>query len=64
MQTCTHCPYPARCSAQERCIAYKIGGTGTELPPPVPHAVITSSGISMTGKVKTVLKKKAKKNVQ
>lgn len=62
MQICKNCPYPARCEAQQRCIAHKIGGVGTELPAPIPHPVKTTSGVSMTGKIKTGKKKAAKKN--
>lgn len=60
MTPCDKCPYPARCQAQDRCIAYKIGGEGGILPEPVSHPVATTSGVSMTGKIKTG-KKKAKK---
>lgn len=60
MKTCEHCPYPHRCMPQERCIAYKIGGEGGTLPEPVSHPVATTSGVGMTGKIKTG-KKKAKK---
>ena len=62
MQTCTHCPYPDRCSSQDRCIVFKIGGEGYELPAPVPHPVMTSSGIGTTAK--TAIKKKVSKNVR
>lgn len=61
MNLCNNCPYPNRCNAQQRCIAYKIGGVGTELPEPVSHPVKTSSGVGMTGKIKTGKKKAAKK---
>lgn len=61
MELCEHCPYPHRCKPQQRCIAYKKDGVSVTLPEPVPHPVITSSGISMTGKIKTGKKKKAAK---
>ena len=61
MNLCDNCPYPHRCGAQKRCIAYKKDGVSVTLPEPVSHPVITSNGIGMTGKVKTGKKKAAKK---
>ena len=61
MELCKNCPYPHRCEPQQRCIAYKKGGASVTLPEPVPHPVITSNGIGMTGKIKTGKKKAAKK---
>jgi len=61
MNVCEHCPYPHRCGAQKRCIMYKKGAQSVTLPEPVSHPVITSSGIGMTGKIKTGKKKAAKK---
>ena len=61
MNLCEHCPYPHRCEPQQRCIAYKKDGVSVTLPEPVSHAVITSSGIGMTGKTKPKKKKAAKK---
>ena len=52
MQTCEHCPYPARCEMQQRCIRSKINATPVELPEPMPVPVKTSNGIGMTGKIK------------
>lgn len=63
MNTCENCPYPSRCAAQDRCIAYKIGGEGGILPEPVSHPVATTSGVSMTGKIKSG-KKKATRNAK
>ena len=60
MTPCDKCPYPSRCESQDRCIVYKIGGEGGILPEPVSHPVATTSGVGMTGKIKTG-KKKAKK---
>jgi len=60
MQTCEHCPYPARCEMQQRCIQSKINATPVILPEPVPVPVKTSNGIGMTGKIKTGKKKVSK----
>ena len=62
MQKCEHCPYPARCEMQQRCIQNKINAKPVVLPEPIPVPVKTSSGIGMTGKIK--IAKKEKKNAK
>lgn len=61
MNICDNCPYPSRCGAQQRCIAYKKDAESVTLPEPVSHPVITSAGVGMTGNVKTGKKKATKK---
>lgn len=57
MQTCPNCPFPRRCTSQERCIAYKIGAEPVILPDPKPVPVKTSFGSGLTGKIKKGKKK-------
>ena len=58
MNTCKNCPYPRRCQAQERCIAFKIGAQPVEIPDPIPQPIDTTSGTRMSGLLKKAKKKK------
>ncbi|WJE88103.1 hypothetical protein FAMCQIZV_CDS0022 [Phage C72C1] len=62
MKTCEHCPFPRRCEPAERCIAYKKDAEAVILPEPAPVPVVTTSGVGMTGKIKSG--KKAKTNAK
>jgi len=55
------CPYPTRCQAQARCIAYKKDAKPVIMQEPKSVPVMTSTGIGMTGAIKQTFKKKAKK---
>jgi len=61
MSICDKCPYPKRCQAQARCIAYKNDAKPVIMQEPESVPVMTSNGIGMTGTIKQTFKKKAKK---
>ena len=61
MNTCSKCPYPSRCQAQARCIAYKNDAKPVIMQEPKSVPVMTSTGIGMTGTIKQTFKKKAAK---
>lgn len=61
MSICDKCPYPKRCQAQARCIAYKNDAKPVIMQEPKSVPVMTSTGIGMTGTIKQTFKKKAKK---
>ena len=61
MQHCSPCPYPPKCGARGQCLTGKIAGEATTLPQPKPMSVLTTDGMSMTGIIKKVKKKKAVK---
>jgi hypothetical protein len=61
MSICDKCPYPKRCQAQARCIAYKNDAKPVIMQEPESVPVMTSTGIGMTGTIKQTFKKKAKK---
>lgn len=61
MNICDKCPYPTRCQAQARCIAYKNDAKPVIMQEPESVPVMTSTGIGMTGTIKQTFKKKAKK---
>lgn len=61
MSICDKCPYPKRCQAQARCIAYKNDAKPVIMQEPESVPVMTSTGIGMTGILKKTSKKKAAK---
>ena len=61
MSICDKCPYPKRCQAQARCIAYKKDAKPVIMQEPKSVPVMTSTGIGMTGILKKTSKKKAAK---
>ncbi len=64
MVKCSVCTYGWKCNARYKCILGKIKPEEIEVVMPKSIPVMTTSGVTMSGKIKGKLKKKKKPTLQ